>query len=87
MAYKVATGLGIPAAERQIFLDGDPSPEAIRAQFQRLLELARSRGAAIAIGHPHPATLAVLVSEVPKAKAAGYDFVPVSYLLTRPGGE
>ena len=87
VGYKVATGLGIPAAERQIFLDGDPSPEAIRAQFQRLLELARSRGAAIAIGHPHPATLAVLVSEVPKAKAAGYDFVPVSYLLTRPGGE
>jgi len=87
VGYKVATGLGIPAAERQIFLDGDPSPEAIRAQFQRLLELARSRGAAIAIGHPHPATLAVLVSEVPKAKAAGYDFVPVSFLLTRPGGE
>ena len=87
VGYKVATGLGIPAAERQIFLDGDPAPEAIRAQFQRLLELARSRGAAIAIGHPHPATLAVLVSEVPKAKAAGYDFVPVSYLLTRPGGE
>jgi polysaccharide deacetylase 2 family uncharacterized protein YibQ len=88
VGYKVATELGIPAAERQIFLDdGDPGPEAIRAQFQRLLELARSRGAAIAIGHPHPATLAVLVSEVPKAKAAGYDFVPVSYLLTRPGGE
>jgi polysaccharide deacetylase 2 family uncharacterized protein YibQ len=87
VGYKVATGLGIPAAERQIFLDGDPAPEAIRAQFQRLLELARARGAAIAIGHPHPATLAVLVSEVPKAKAAGYDFVPVSFLLTRPGGE
>jgi uncharacterized protein len=87
VGYKVATGLGIPAAERQIFLDGDPGPEAIRGQFQRLLELARSRGAAIAIGHPRPATLAVLVSEVPKAKAAGYDFVPVSYLLTRPGGE
>ena len=87
VGYKVATGLGIPAAERQIFLDDDPGPEAIRAQFQHLLELARSRGAAIAIGHPHPATLAVLMSEVPKAKAAGYDFVPVSYLLTRPGGE
>jgi polysaccharide deacetylase 2 family uncharacterized protein YibQ len=87
VGYKVATELGIPAAERQIFLDDDPGPEAIRAQFERLLDLARSRGAAIAIGHPHPATLAVLVSEVPKAKAAGYDFVPVSYLLTRPGGE
>ncbi|HEV7506335.1 MAG TPA: divergent polysaccharide deacetylase family protein [Thermoanaerobaculia bacterium] len=87
VGYKVATELGIPAAERQIFLDDDPGPEAIRAQFQHLLELARSRGAAIAIGHPHPATLEVLMSEVPKAKAAGYDFVPVSFLLTRPGGE
>jgi polysaccharide deacetylase 2 family uncharacterized protein YibQ len=87
VGYKVATALGIPAAERQIFLDDDPGPEAIRAQFERLLEAARTRGAAIAIGHPHPATLAVLLSEVPKAKAAGYDFVPVSYLLTRPGGE
>jgi polysaccharide deacetylase 2 family uncharacterized protein YibQ len=87
VGYKVATELGIPAAERQIFLDDDPGPEAIRAQFQHLLELAHTRGAAIAIGHPHPATLAVLMSEVPKAKAAGYDFVPVSYLLTRPGGE
>lgn len=87
VGYKVATELGIPAAERQIFLDDDPGPEAIRAQFQHLLDLARSRGSAIAIGHPHPTTLAVLISEVPKAKAAGYDFVPVSYLLTRPGGE
>jgi len=87
VGYKVATELGIPAAERQIFLDDDPSPETIRAQFQHLLDLARTRGAAIAIGHPHPTTLAVLMSEVPKAKAAGYDFVPVSYLLTRPGGE
>ncbi len=87
VGYKVATGLGIPAAERQVFLDGDPAPEAIRIQFQHLLDLARSRGAAIAIGHPHPTTLAVLASEVPKAKAAGYELVPVSYLLTRPGGE
>lgn len=87
VGYKVATQLGIPAAERQVFLDGDPSPEAIHAQFQRLLALARTHGAAIAIGHPHPATLALLTSEVPKAKAEGFEFVPVSYLLTRPGGE
>jgi polysaccharide deacetylase 2 family uncharacterized protein YibQ len=87
VGYKVATQLGIPAAERQVFLDGDPSPEAIHTQFQRLLALARTHGAAIAIGHPHPTTLAMLTSEVPKAKAEGFEFVPVSYLLTRPGGE
>jgi polysaccharide deacetylase 2 family uncharacterized protein YibQ len=87
VAYKVALGLGVPAAERQVFLDGDPSPAAIHTQFQRLLNLARTKGAAIAIGHPHPETLAALTREVPKAKAAGYEFVPVSYLLTRAGGE
>ena len=60
VGYRLATGLGIPAAERQVFLDGDPSPEAIQAQFQRLLALARTRGSAIAIGHPYPETLAAL---------------------------
>lgn len=85
VGYKTAIGKGIPAAERQVFLDGDPSPDAIRAQFQRLLDLARTRGVAIAIGHPHPETLQVLAEEVPRARALGYEFVPVSYLLDRPG--
>jgi polysaccharide deacetylase 2 family uncharacterized protein YibQ len=85
VGYKTAIHQGIPAAERQVFLDGDPSPDAIRAQFERLLDLARTRGVAIAIGHPHPETLQVLAEEVPRARALGYEFVPVSYLLDRPG--
>ena len=87
VGYKVALGLGIPAAERQVFLDGEATPEAIHAQFERLLALARTRGSAIAIGHPHPETLAALAREIPRAKAEGVEFVPVSYLLTRSGGE
>jgi polysaccharide deacetylase 2 family uncharacterized protein YibQ len=87
VGYKVALGLGIPAAERQVFLDGEATPEAIHAQFERLLTLARTRGSAIAIGHPHPETLAALAREIPRAKAEGFEFVPVSYLLTRSGGE
>lgn len=84
VGYRVATSLGVPAAERQVFLDDDQKPEAIQAQFVRLLGLARSRGAAIAIGHPHPTTLATLAAEVPRARELGYEFVPVSYLLDRP---
>lgn len=84
VGYRVAARLGLPAAERQVFLDPDPAPEAIRAQFHRLLGLSRTRGAAVAIGHPLPETLAVLEEEVPKARALGYEFVPVSYLLDRP---
>lgn len=83
VGFAVARELGIPAAERDLFLDDDPRPEAIRSQFAKLLELARARGAAIGIGHPHPATVAVLESEIPRAAALGIEFVPVSYLLER----
>jgi polysaccharide deacetylase 2 family uncharacterized protein YibQ len=85
VGFRVATELGMPAAERQVFLDDDPTPTAIEAQFDRFLALAKSRGAAIAIGHPHPATLETLARRVPEAKAQGVTFVPVSYLLDRPG--
>jgi polysaccharide deacetylase 2 family uncharacterized protein YibQ len=85
VGYRVASALGIPAAERHVFLDDDERPEAVEAQFARLLTLARSKGAAIAIGHPHPATLEILAREVPKAREAGFQFVPVSFLLDRPG--
>jgi polysaccharide deacetylase 2 family uncharacterized protein YibQ len=83
VGYRTARSLGLPAAERHVFLDRDPTPEAIRQQFQRLLELSRTRGSAVAIGHPLPETLQVLTEEVPKAKEAGFVFVPVSDLLDR----
>ncbi len=85
VGYRLAIELGVPAAERQVFLDDLEEPAAIRAQFARLLALARKKGAAIAIGHPHPNTLAVLAEEIPKAVAAGFEIVPVSYLLDRAG--
>ena len=84
VGFRVATSLGVPAAERQVFLDDDPRPAAVAAEFQHLLELARTRGGAIAIGHPHSATLATLAAEVPRAQALGYRFVQVSALLDRP---
>jgi len=86
VGYRTALALGVPAAERQVFLDSDPGIPAAQEQFRRLLEVARTRGAAVAIGHPHPDTLAMLAQEVPRAKALGVDFVPVSYLLDRGSG-
>ncbi len=83
VAFTAARDLDLPAAERQVFLDPDPRPDAVRYQFRRLLEEARKRGSAIAIGHPHPDTLRVLQEEVPQAAARGYRFVPVSYVLDR----
>jgi polysaccharide deacetylase 2 family uncharacterized protein YibQ len=81
VGYVLARSMGIPAAERRVFLDRDPSPTSIRHQFDRLLELARQEGQAVAIGHPRDTTLRVLQEELPKAMAAGYDFVSVSALM------
>jgi hypothetical protein len=84
--YTVARELGLPAVERRVFLDGEATVEAVRYQFYRLLGIARQRGAAVAIGHPHPATFQVLEEEIPHAQELGYEFVPVSYLLDQQGG-
>jgi polysaccharide deacetylase 2 family uncharacterized protein YibQ len=82
-AFDWAREAGIPAARRDVFLDDERTPEAVAAQFERLLELARARGAAVAIGHPHDVTFGVLERAIPRARAAGVEFVPVSYLLER----
>lgn len=87
IGYGTALGLGVPAAERQVFLDPDPAIERIRGQFGVALEIARREGKAIAIGHPVPTTLAVLRDEIPLALEAGYEFVRVSEVLDRPGVE
>ena len=71
--YSQALELGIPSAERQVFLDANPSTEALTQEWMRMLALARERGAVVAIGHPHPQTLALLSREVPRARRLGYE--------------
>jgi polysaccharide deacetylase 2 family uncharacterized protein YibQ len=83
VGYRLALEMGVPATERQVFLDSDPVPMAIDEQFDRLLKVARERGAALAIGHPHRATLEVLARRIPEALDLGFEFVPVSFLLDR----
>jgi hypothetical protein len=83
VAYDLARARSIPAARRDVFLDEDPDPAAVEAEFDRLLELAREKGAAIAIGHPHEVTLAMLERRIPEARAVGFEFVPLSFLVER----
>ena len=83
LGYATARRLGLPAGERQVFLDTEITPEAVEAQFDRLLKLAQQRGQAIAIGHPHAVTLDVLARRVPEARAEGVQFVLASALLDR----
>jgi uncharacterized protein len=66
----------VPSASRDVFLDDILSVSAIQAQLDRLLEKAKRTGVAIAIGHPHDITLAILSAWL--AQDHGVRLVPVS---------
>lgn len=59
---EVASAYGVLSASRDIFLDDSVAPAAIKQELAALIETAQRNGVAIAIGHPHDATLAILAS-------------------------
>jgi polysaccharide deacetylase 2 family uncharacterized protein YibQ len=65
---KIAAEYHMPYLGRDIFLDNVQTPQAVRAQLKRAVRLAKKRGYAIAIGHPHPVTLGVLKQAAPLLK-------------------
>lgn len=81
VAQRAAINEGLPNIRRNVFLDDVLQPAAVRRQFEELVRLARRHGAALAIGHPHPVTLAVLRQMLPTLKAQGIRLVPVSQLI------
>ena len=81
VAQQVAQEIGVPNLRRDIFLDNDQHPEAIAAQFARLIALAKRRGSAVAIGHPHAATLRFLEERLPQLGAEGVILVSASDLI------
>jgi polysaccharide deacetylase 2 family uncharacterized protein YibQ len=81
VAFDAAERAGVPAASRKVFLDDTPTKEAVLAQLALAARDASRDGSAIAIGHPHPATIAALAQEVPELEARGLRFVFASDLV------
>jgi uncharacterized protein len=81
VAYDAAERAGVQAASRKVFLDDTPSREAILAQLDLAVRDAMRDGFAIAIGHPHPATIAALTEGVPRAETRGIRLVFASALV------
>jgi polysaccharide deacetylase 2 family uncharacterized protein YibQ len=87
VAYQEATLAGIPALQRDVFLDNDPDCQHILEQFPVLFEVARGRGYAVGIGHPYPETAAVL-KELPElAEREGIKIVSLRELIVRHCGK
>ena len=81
VAYKTAQDAGVRAATRDVFLDDSNDPADIEKQFQRMVDIARRRGQAVAIGHPRPATLYVLRERLPGLEKQGIELVRISELV------
>lgn len=71
VAYRTAQRFGVRAASRKVFLDDTPSRDAILAQLKLAASDAARDGYAIAIGHPHPETIAALADDVPRLESQG----------------
>jgi len=82
VAYEAAQDFGVRSAFRNVpFLDDVAEVAAVRKQMQLAFRGAREKGEAIAIGHPHPATLQALRELLPQAQAQGIQLVLASELV------
>jgi polysaccharide deacetylase 2 family uncharacterized protein YibQ len=82
VAYDAARSAGVHAAFRNVpFLDDVAEVSAVRKQLRRALRDAREKGGAVAIGHPHPATLKAMSEVLPQARAQGVHLVFASDLV------
>lgn len=81
IAYDVARELEVPVSRRDVFLDSDPSLDAIVAKLAELGELARREGWAVGIAHPYAVTFEALHRGVPRLRQGGLEIVPVSRLV------
>lgn len=80
---EIAREVGIPFAERNVFLDNVPSLVEVSTQLEKLELYARQYGHAIAIGHPHDGTIEALTAWLPTLEAKGFALAPVSAIVKR----
>lgn len=80
VARRIADEASLPAVSRRVFLDAVETPDGVEKAFRELIRKARTDGPALAIGHPHPATLALLERELPRLAGENVELVTVTSL-------
>ena len=80
---RMASETGVPHVGRDVFLDDDMSADAVARQLAAAERVATKQGYVIAIGHPHPITVAVLKKWMVEAKQRGFVLVPLSTVARR----
>lgn len=81
----MARAAGVPAVDRDVFLDNVQTEAKIREELAKAEQLALQRGTAIAIGHPHEVTIKVLREWLGTLPAKGIALVPLTEVARRQG--
>ena len=80
VAESTAQQYQIPNLSRDVFLDHWQTRKSIHNQFSRLIKLAKEKGSAVAIGHPHQVTADYLEWALPRLDQQGIRIATVSGL-------
>ena len=81
IAYNTARRLGVPAARNDLFIDTETEDQRIvEARLNRLVDLAKTRGYAIGIGHPRPWTYDAIMAWRERVRDSDVEFVFLSQL-------
>lgn len=81
IADTIAREHGVPSAVRNVFLDHVSDPDTVRAEFRRLIGIAKRYGTALGIGHPSQVTLGVLTQELETLEYSGVRLISVAKLI------
>lgn len=82
-----AQAIGLASVSRDVFLDDERTPQAIAAQLDKAVALARKQGSAVVIGHPYPETLTLLEQALPGLKARGVEMISIRQMIAHRGNQ
>ncbi len=81
----LARAAGVPTVDRDVFLDNVQTEAEVRKELANVEQIARQRGSAIAIGHPHKTTITVLRQWLATLPEKGIAVVPLTEVARRQG--
>ncbi len=83
LANTIALEWGVPSIKRDVFLDHEPGAQALNEAFSRAIKIAKSRGYAVIIAHPHKGSLKFLERALPELAGHSIELVHLRDLMHR----
>jgi hypothetical protein len=83
VAARTAERMHVPFTERDVFIDNELDLQYVLRALAQAEQIARHRGHAVAMGHPHDVTIEALKRWLPGLDDRGIALVPISAIVAR----